>query len=233
MFLPIYQHYTEEQASNGHFRPVLVIVGLMSKLRFNIPLFNWYNMEHATDNNDTSINPWKTLSTQVMYDNKWIQLTEHNVINPAGGKGIYGKVHFKNKAIGIVALDNQNNTWLVGQFRYTLNEWSWEIPEGGCPVKQDILEAAKRELKEETGVTATQWTNLMRFHTSNSVTDEEGFIFLAEDLTEGESELEETEADLKAKKVPLTEALRMVMSGEITDSLSVAGILAVARLKKI
>jgi 8-oxo-dGTP pyrophosphatase MutT (NUDIX family) len=188
-------------------------------------------MKQASDN--SSQNSWKTLSTKVMYDNKWIQLTEHDVINPAGGKGIYGKVHFKNKAIGIVALDDQNNTWLVGQFRYTLNAWSWEIPEGGCPLEHDILEAAKRELKEETGVTATQWTNLMCFHTSNSVTDEEGFIFLAEDLTEGESELEETEADLKAKKVPLTEALRMVMSSEITDSLSVAGILAVARLKKI
>lgn len=188
-------------------------------------------MEQAPDN--SSQNSWKTLSTKVVYDNKWIQLTEHDVINPAGGKGIYGKVHFKNKAIGIVALDNQNNTWLVGQFRYTLNEWSWEIPEGGSPLGQDILESAKRELKEETGVTASQWTTLMRFHTSNSVTDEEGFIFLAENLTEGESELEETEADLKAKKVPLTEALRMVMSGEITDSLSVAGILAVARLKKI
>lgn len=188
-------------------------------------------MDHTLS--DAASNPWKTLSTQQLYDNKWIRVTEHQVINPAGGKGIYGKVHFKNKAIGIVSLDQEGNTWLVRQFRYTLNEWSWEIPEGGCPLEHDRLESAKRELKEETGLTASRWTQLMRFHTSNSVTDEEGFIFLAEDLHEGENELEETEADLTAKKVPLTEALRMVLEGEITDSMSVAGILAVARQKKI
>lgn len=182
--------------------------------------------------NDTS-SPWKTLTTKLVYDNKWISLTEHTVINPAGGNGIYGKVHFKNKAIGIVTLDADGNTWLVGQYRYTLNEWSWEIPEGGSPIGDDFLESAKRELKEETGLTATQWTRLMRFHTSNSVTDEEGYIFLAENLIEGENDLEETEADLKAKKVPFTEALRMVMDGEITDSMSVAGILKVARLKNL
>lgn len=203
----------------------------MSNMQSNSPEFNSNKMKQASEN--SSQNSWKTLSTKVVYDNNWIQLTEHDVINPAGGKGIYGKVHFKNKAIGIVAVDTQGSIWLVGQFRYTLNEWSWEIPEGGSPLGDDILESAKRELKEETGVMAAQWTSLMRFHTSNSVTDEEGFIFLAEDLTEGESELEETESDLKAKKVPLTEAVRMVLNGEITDSLSVAGILAVARLKKI
>ncbi|MCZ8216981.1 MAG: NUDIX hydrolase, partial [Cyclobacteriaceae bacterium] len=96
---------------------------------------------------------WQTLSTEIKYDNKWITLTEHQVINPAGGKGIYGKVHFKNKAIGIVALDQDNNLWLVGQHRYTLNEWSWEIPEGGGALDQDVLASAKRELKEETGLT--------------------------------------------------------------------------------
>ena len=190
-------------------------------------------MDPLLSNAPSNPNPWKTLTTQQVYDNKWIAVTEHQVINPAGGKGIYGKVHFKNKAIGIVPIDQEGNTWLVGQFRYTLNEWSWEIPEGGSPLEQDILESAKRELKEETGLTASRWTQLMRFHTSNSVTDEEGFIFLAEELSEGENELEETEADLTAKKVPLTEALRMVVEGEITDSMSVAGILAVARLKKI
>lgn len=175
--------------------------------------------------------PWKTLSTRQVYDNNWIMLEEHQVINPAGGKGIYGKVHFKNKAIGIVALDEEGNTWLVGQHRYTLNEYSWEIPEGGCPIGTSPLDSAKRELKEETGITASRWQQFMRFHTSNSVTDEEGFIFLAEDLSFGASELEETEADLIVKKMPFTQALNMVMNGEITDSMSVAGILKVARLK--
>lgn len=176
-------------------------------------------------------NPWKTLSTRDVYENNWIKLEEHQVINPAGGNGIYGKVHFKNKAIGIVPLDQDGNTWLVGQHRYTLNAYSWEIPEGGCPLGTLPLDSAKRELKEETGMMAARWEQIMTFHTSNSVTDEEGFIFLAEELSFGANELEETEADLVVKKVPFKVAIDMVMRGEITDSMSVAGILKVARLK--
>jgi 8-oxo-dGTP pyrophosphatase MutT (NUDIX family) len=176
-------------------------------------------------------NPWKTLSTRDVYENNWIKLEEHQVINPAGGNGIYGKVHFKNKAIGIVPLDQDGNTWLVGQHRYTLNAYSWEIPEGGCPLGTLPLDSAKRELKEETGMMAARWEQIMTFHTSNSVTDEEGFIFLAEELSFGANELEETEADLVVKKVPFKVAIDMVMRGEITDSISVAGILKVARLK--
>lgn len=178
-------------------------------------------------------NPWTTLSSKDVYDNNWIRVSEHQVLNPAGGKGIYGKVHFKNKAIGIIVLDKEEHTWLVGQFRYTLNEWTWEIPEGGGPLGKDILESAKRELKEETGLTAKVWTKLMLFHTSNSVTDEEGHIFLAEDVEEGENDLEDTEADLKVWRLPFTQALRMVMDGEITDSMSVAGILKVALMKHL
>ncbi len=178
-------------------------------------------------------NPWNTLSSRAVYSNNWIEVEEHQVINPAGGEGIYGKVHFKNKAIGIIAMDEQGNTWLVGQYRYTLNEYSWEIPEGGGPIGKPPLESAQRELKEETGITATNWQEIMRFHTSNSVTDEEGYIFLAEDLTFGESQLEETEADLVVKKLTFQEALQMVMDGKITDSMSVAGLLKVARLKNL
>lgn len=178
-------------------------------------------------------NPWTTLTTREVYSNKWIQVTEHDVLNPAGGKGIYGKVHFKNKAIGIIPVDEHGNTWLVGQYRYTLNEYSWEIPEGGGAMDTEPLEAAKRELKEETGLTANKWTLLMRIHTSNSVTDEEGFVFLAEDLTQGEDDREETEADLVVKKLSLQEAVSMVMDGKITDSISVAGLLKVARMKKL
>ena len=167
------------------------------------------------------------------YDNAWINVTEHQVVNPSGGKGIYGKVHFKNKAIGIIALDEHRNTWLVGQYRYPLNEWSWEIPEGGGPIEGSVLESAKRELKEETGLTAKIWTEVLRTHLSNSVSDEEGFIFLAEELEQGDAELEETEADLKIWKLPFSQALDMVMKGTITDSLSVMGILKVARIKNI
>lgn len=176
-------------------------------------------------------NPWKTLSSEVKYENRWISVTESQVINPSGGKGIYGKVHFKNKAIGVIPVDNEMNTWLVGQFRYTLNEWHWEIPEGGGPMADPPLVSAQRELREETGLTAKKWTQIIRLHTSNSVTDEEGFVFLAEDLEMGESALEETEADLKVWKLPVKDALKMVLEGKITDSMSVMGLLMVGRLK--
>jgi 8-oxo-dGTP pyrophosphatase MutT (NUDIX family) len=178
---------------------------------------------------DETKNPWTTLSGEAIYDNKWISVTEFQVLNPAGGKGIYGKVHFKNKAIGVIPLDDKLNTWLVGQFRYALNEWSWEIPEGGGPLGSSPLDSAKRELQEETGLTANKWTQLMRLHTSNSVTDEEGFIFIAEDLVHGESSLEETEAGLKVWKLPFRDALQMVEDGKITDAISVMGILMAAR----
>jgi 8-oxo-dGTP pyrophosphatase MutT (NUDIX family) len=153
------------------------------------------------------------------------------VINPGGGKGIYGKVHFKNTAIGVIPIDTQLNTWLVGQFRYTINEWSWEIPEGGGPEGQSPLEAAKRELKEETGLSASKWSQILKLHTSNSITDEVGFIFMAEEITPGENNLDETEADLRVWKLPLKEAIRMAIDGEITDSLSIMALLMAGRLK--
>jgi 8-oxo-dGTP pyrophosphatase MutT (NUDIX family) len=177
-------------------------------------------------------NPWKTKKVKVIYQNPWIRLEEHDVIRPSGNDGIYGKVCFANKAIGIIPLDKDMNTWLVGQFRYTTGEYSWEIPMGGGPIEQEILANAKRELKEETGLSAKKWTEIMRIHTSNSVTDEEGYVFLAEDLSEGETEFEETEV-LKVMKLPLKAAIRKVMDGDITDSISIAGLLKVGNLLSI
>jgi 8-oxo-dGTP pyrophosphatase MutT (NUDIX family) len=171
-------------------------------------------------------NPWSILGQKEIYDNPWINVTEYDVLNPSGGKGIYGKVHFKNLAIGIIPLDEEMNTYLVGQYRFTLNQYSWEIPEGGGPHSTDILESAKRELKEETGLVADEWTKLMDFHLSNSVCDEHGAIFMARKLRMGEAMPEETE-DLKVKKVPFEEAYQMVEDGIITDSLAVAAILKV------
>ena len=174
-------------------------------------------------------NPWQTKSHREVYDNPWITVHEDRVINPRGGAGMYGWVHFKNKAIGIVPVDEQLNTWLVGQYRYTLNEYSWEIPMGGGANDHDPLESARRELKEETGLTADQWQKIMRIHTSNSVTDEEGFIYLAQQLTLGEPEFDDTE-DLRIRKLPLADAVAMVLDSQITDAISISGILRVARL---
>lgn len=174
-------------------------------------------------------NPWKTKEIKEVYENPWIKVEEHDVLNPAGNNGIYGKVQFKNKALGIIPLDSEGFTWIVGQHRYPLDEYSWEIPMGGGPIGDDILESAKRELKEETGLTAKKWTEVLRIHTSNSVTDEEGFVFLAEDLKEGATEFEETEV-LTIKKISFKELVSMVMNGGITDGISIAGILKVARI---
>ncbi|WP_343530548.1 NUDIX hydrolase [Pedobacter sp.] len=171
-------------------------------------------------------NPWKTLSSEEKYNNNWITVTEHQVINPSGGEGIYGEVHFKNLAIGVLPLDENYNTWLVGQYRYPLKAYSWEIPEGGGPLGTDPERNAKRELVEETGLIASKLTEIQRMHLSNSVSDELAIIYLAQDLELGEAAPEETE-DLQLVKVPFTKAVEMVMNGEITDSMSVAAILKV------
>jgi len=168
-------------------------------------------------------NPWTVLSEKQVYDNKWIRLTEYDVINPGGGKGIYGKVHFKNLAIGIVPIDEEWHTWLVGQYRFTLDRYSWEIPEGGGPLEIDPLESARRELLEETGLEATEWTPIMNMHLSNSVTDEYAIIYLARGLKQGVATPEETE-QLQVKRIPFEEAWQMVENGSITDAMSVAAI---------
>jgi 8-oxo-dGTP pyrophosphatase MutT (NUDIX family) len=175
---------------------------------------------------DEKKNPWTILAEKKIYENPWIKVTEYNVINPKGGKGIYGKVHFKNLAIGVIPLDEELNTYLVGQYRFTLNQYSWEIPEGGGPHGVDMIESAKRELKEETGLVAGEWTKLMDFHLSNSVCDEHGAIFMARKLVQQEAMPEETE-DLVIKKIPFEEAYHLVEDGVITDSLAVAAILKV------
>lgn len=169
-------------------------------------------------------NPWKVLESNQIYDNAWIKLTEHQVINPSGGKGIYGEVHFKNLAIGIVVLDEEYNTWLVGQYRFPLKAYSWEIPEGGGPLDIAPLISAKRELQEETGIQASTFKEIQRMHLSNSVSDEFAIIYLAQGLQMGQSSPEETE-ELTIRKLPFEEAYQMVVKGEITDSMSVAGIL--------
>lgn len=174
--------------------------------------------------NNHELNSWTTLSTETRYETPWIKVTNHDVLNPAGKPGIYGVVSFKNLAIGVIPIDENKNTWLVGQWRYPLHQYSWEIPEGGGPLGTPPLDSAIRELKEETGFSAKHYHEICRMHTSNSVSDELAIIYVATDLTPGPSAPEESE-DLKIKKVPFQEAFDMVMDGQITDSLSMVGIL--------
>lgn len=168
--------------------------------------------------------PWRCRSTRLAYESPWIRVHHDEVSTPGGTDGIYGRIHFRNKAIGIIPLDAENHTWLVRQHRYCLGEDSWEIPEGGSPEGENLLDTAKRELEEETGLVARDWELLMRLHTSNSVTDEEAFVYIARELGHGTMALEATE-DITTRRVPLAEAVQMVMDGRITDAISVAGLL--------
>ena len=178
---------------------------------------------------DTS-NPWKTTATRLAYENPWIRVEHNEVITPGGSDGIYGLVKYKNHAVGIVPIDEDGNTYLVGQYRYALRAYSWEIPEGGCPVGSDPLETAQRELAEETGLIAADWRQIMEFHLSNSVTDEWGVAYTARTLTKGEAEPEDTE-DLQLRKVPLQEAIDMTLDGRITDALSILALQRVALME--
>jgi ADP-ribose pyrophosphatase len=181
--------------------------------------------------NDRFENPWRTHSSRIAYDNPWIEVRHEEVTQPDGQPGLYGVVHFKSRAVGILPIDDEGYTYLVGQYRYTLKSYSWEIPEGGSPEGETTLETAKRELLEEVGLEAHSWQLLGRLHLSNSVTDEEGFYFLATGLVERVAQPEGTER-LEIRRVPFAEVHRMVRAGEITDSLSVIAILRYAELLK-
>lgn len=172
-----------------------------------------------------AIGPWRRLQVSEVYDNPWIRVTHERVVTPAGTDGIYGVVHFKSRALGIIPLDEHGHTWLVRQFRYTLNRPLWEIPMGGGPLHDDPLQAAQRELAEETGLRAAQWSEIMRLHVSKSVTDEEGIVYVARGLSAGPRRLEHSEHDLEVRRLPFAEAVAMAMDGRITDVISCAGLL--------
>ncbi len=175
-------------------------------------------------------NPWQTLDVKTIYDNPWIKVTHREVLNPSGGSGIYGVVHFKNIAIAIVPIDEEGYTWIVGQYRYALSHYSWEVPEGGGPLEVPPIDSAKRELLEETGITAKNWIEVGELHISNSVTDERGVIFVAKDLSFGSSQPEETE-QLALKRIHLDEAVEMVLNRKITDAMAMVALLKVKMLR--
>jgi 8-oxo-dGTP pyrophosphatase MutT (NUDIX family) len=170
-------------------------------------------MGHETEN------PWRTLGSRRVYENPWISVREDSVIRPDGEPGIYGVVHYKNTAVGVLPAED-DHVYLVGQYRYPLERYSWEIPEGGCPQDEEPLEAARRELREETGFEAGNWRRLGEAFLSNSVADEYAVWFLATDLVAGEPQNEGTEV-IGVRRVPLREALAMTMDGRITDALSI------------
>lgn len=180
---------------------------------------------------DESINPWKTLKKKDIYNNPWIHVVENDVINPSGGKGIYGVVHFKNIAVGIIPINKEGFTYLVGQYRYTHNSYEWEIPMGGGLKGVDTLDSAQRELEEETGIIAKKWENILESQVSNSVTDEVSITYLATDLEFTKAKPEETE-DLSIKKVKIEEAIQMAIDGEIRDLISIASLLKIDFLIK-
>jgi 8-oxo-dGTP pyrophosphatase MutT (NUDIX family) len=172
---------------------------------------------------DETKNPWETIASRQVYENDWISVREDSVIRPDGEQGIYGVVHFKNRAIGILAIEG-DYIYLVGQYRYPLEKYSWEIPEGGCPEGEDPLAAAQRELEEETGLRAANWERLGEAHLSNSVSDEFAIWFLATELTQGARSPEGTE-QLKIRRLAFNEAMEMALNGEITDALSLLALM--------
>ncbi len=172
---------------------------------------------------DEKRSPWQTLRSRDVYENAWIKVREDAVIRPDGEPGIYGVVHFKNIAVGVLAVEGEF-IYLVGQYRYPLERYSWEIPEGGCPEGEDPLDAARRELEEEAGLRAANWEKMGEAHLSNSVSDEHAVWYLATGLTEGKHNPEGTE-QLEVRRVTFARALEMAQTGEITDALSLLAIM--------
>lgn len=176
-------------------------------------------------------NPWITHSTGVRYENPWIRVEHNEVTTPGGSEGIYGVVRFKNLAVAVVPIDDEDHTWLVGQHRYAFDQYTWEVPAGGCPLGEEPVDTARRELIEETGFEAATITPLFAdLQWSNSVTDERAFAFVATDLTQVGARPDETE-DLQLRRLPVDEVIRMVLDGEIVDAFSVATYLRLAALR--
>jgi len=183
--------------------------------------------EPAAADSPVAVGPWRRRTRREAYANAWITVWHDQVDRPDGSDGIYGVVHFENLAVGAVVLDERDRVLLVGQHRYTLDAWSWEIPEGGVPDGESAEDGARRELREETGVEADEWRPLCRFHLSNSISDETGVLFAARARRHGEASPDPTE-ELTTRWVPFDGAMAMIAMGEITDAMTIMGLQAVA-----
>lgn len=181
-----------------------------------------------------TVGPWVRRSRRTAYENAWLTIWHDEVTRPDGGPGIYGVVHFANLAAGVVVLDEHDRVLLVGQHRYTLDAWSWELPEGGVAPAEPPLDGIRRELREETGVDAAEWIELARMHLSNSISDEAAILYLATNVTQGTADPEPTE-ELESRWLPFDEALAMTLDGRITDAMTIVGIqrVALARAARI
>lgn len=168
--------------------------------------------------------PWRSLSSRLVYENPWLTLTEHAAQAPTGFEAPYGVVGFKNLAIAVLPLHEDGTVTLVGQHRFPHGDYAWEIPEGGAPLGEAPLDGARRELREEAGLEAADWREVLRVQMSNSVTDERGFGFIATGLSPVEAAADETESFAVAR-VPFRQALDLALRGAISDMLSVAMLL--------
>ena len=184
------------------------------------------------DDRPAAIGPWTRRSRRVAYENPWVTVWHDEVTRPDGEPGIYGVVHFANLAAGVLALDEGDRVLLVGQHRYALDGYSWEIPEGGVPAGESALDGARRELLEETGVAATDWRELARAHLSNSVSDELAVLYLATGLALGEASPDGTE-QLALRWLPFDEVLAMTLDGRITDAMTIIAVERLALLRRL
>jgi 8-oxo-dGTP pyrophosphatase MutT (NUDIX family) len=172
----------------------------------------------------TEHDPWTTLTEKRVYENPWIAVDHREVLTPAGTPGIYGIVRFKKIAVGVLPIDDAGRVHLVGQWRPPLGEYSWEMPEGGSDLGEATEVTARRELREETGLSCEQLIPILKMALSNSCSDERAEIYLALSLNAGPAAPDDTEA-LAHKVLPFQEVLEMVLSGAITDSMTVAAVL--------
>lgn len=167
---------------------------------------------------------WRTLHSRTVHTSPWLDMLENAVITPGGNESRYSHVHFKNFGIAILPIAENGDTWIVGQYRYPIGQYTWEIPEGGGPVEKDPLASAKRELKEEAGIKAERWDLIQKAFMSDSATNEYAYSYMARDLDIGEPEPEEDE-ELELRRIPFEELFQMVLDGRVQDSLTIMTVL--------